>query len=87
MTNISTIKTFFTQGISKLQRKALILLPQVAVLSLKSLKGIWGPDDFHCSKNGSVVEFHEKISTKRFMSKDSYLGVFEALKALYADPE
>ncbi len=53
----------FTQGISKLQRKAFILLLRVAVPSfrsnpLKGLKTRW----FSLLKNGSVVEFTETIS-------------------------
>ena len=39
------------------------------------------------AENGSVVEFHGEDLYEATMSKDFYLGVFEALKSSpYADP-
>ena len=39
------------------------------------------------AENGSVVEFHGEDLYEATMSKDFYLGVFEALKSsTYADP-
>ena len=58
-----------------------------ALLSLKSLFKGFEDQMIFIAENGSVVEFHGEDLYEATMSKDFYLGVFEALKSSpYADP-
>ena len=56
-------------------------------VSLKSLFKGFEDQMIFIAENGSVVEFHGEDLYEATMSKDFYLGVFEALKSSpYADP-
>lgn len=58
-----------------------------ALLSLKTLFKEFQDQMIFIAENGSVVEFHGEDLYEATMSKDFYLGVFEALKSSpYADP-
>ena len=52
-----------------------------ALLSLKSLFEGFEDQMIFIAENGSVVEFHGDDLYEATMSKDFYLGVFEALKS------